>query len=277
MRFSDLQTLDDYLTAHGSMLGRKAVSSLQPLHVPGRDRLLDMSTFLRHPSEPQAHVITAGVKVLDRQKAFFCVGECGTGKTLLAQCIAHKHARGKPYRALVMAPDHLIGKWVREIEETIPGASVRRFGSWKEVLDLLQKRSSRPGKWQRPLGPEWFIIGRNQSKWDPDFHGLGEGRAGNLIFKTIVVGREPVLDERKRPVLDQRGRPTFRVVTDRVACCPQCGQVIKNNNGLPIVENDLAAKQLTCKGTYLQELHDADKKGTGLDRICPVPERYAFT
>src|SRR5260370_47153 len=159
MRFSDLQTLHYYLTAHGSMLRRKAVSS-------------------------------------------------------------------------------------------------RPFVGGRQVRALLLKRCARPGKWKGRPGPEWFIMGRTQSKWGPDFQGLGEGRAGNLIFKTIVVGREPVLDERERPVLDQRGRPRFRVVTDRVACCPKCGQVIKNKNGVPMVKKDLGDKQLTCNGTYLQELHD---------------------
>src|SRR5262249_49299670 len=93
-------------------------------------------------------------------------------------------------------------------------------------------------------------------------------------FKTMVVGREPKLDKYRRPVLDARGEPVMVTVTDRVACCPRCGQVIKNKNGVPMVEKDLGAKQLVCKGTYLQELPDHDKKTTGLDRICPVPDRF---
>ena len=88
MSLCNVETLDDYLQRHGALLGRKAVDALQPLHVPGKDPLLDMSVFLRQPFEPQAHVITAGLKVLDRQKAFFCVGECGSGKTMLGQSTA---------------------------------------------------------------------------------------------------------------------------------------------------------------------------------------------
>jgi hypothetical protein len=266
MSLCNVETLDDYLQRHGALLGRKAVDALQPLHVPGKDPLLDMSVFLRQPFEPQAHVITAGLKVLDRQKAFFCVGECGSGKTMLGQCIAHMHARGKPYRALVMCPDHLIGKWAREIEETIPGATVHRFESWKSVLTLFKKRGSRPGRWRKPVGPEWFILGRNQSKWDPDFIGLGEGAAGNLVFKNVVVGRERVYDD---------GNAKYKVVTSRVVCCPKCGQVIRDKTGVPMEEGDIGDKQLACRNTYLQELPDHDKKHTGLDRICPVPEGYA--
>jgi hypothetical protein len=83
MSFPSLETLDDYLNAYGALLGRKAISALQPLHEPGRHEPVDGSQFYREPFEPQLHVITAAVKALRRQKSIVIVGQMGVGKTLL--------------------------------------------------------------------------------------------------------------------------------------------------------------------------------------------------
>ena len=62
---------------------------------------------------------------------------------------AHQHAArpkseggydGK-YRALVLCPDHLVGKWCREIKETIPDAGVVRFGPQGEPKVSKKRRS----------------------------------------------------------------------------------------------------------------------------------------
>src|ERR1700730_8497414 len=209
MSLADCDGLVGYLKDYGKHLGRKATESLRPLHVPGRDPLLDMSGFLRQPFEPQAHVISAAVKTLRRQKSLIICGEMGTGKTLLGQCVAHLHAGGKPYRVLIMCPDHLISKWAREIQETIPGSKVFTFDrsnpkrvddSWKQVCRYAWARKRRAkvvntatgqvlpiyprAKWRKSAGPEFCIVGRNQSKWDPDFDGLGGGAGGQFVFKT---------------------------------------------------------------------------------------------
>ncbi len=45
----DIQGLDDYLKSYGSILGKKAINALAPLHVPGRDPLPDFDDMLREP------------------------------------------------------------------------------------------------------------------------------------------------------------------------------------------------------------------------------------
>ncbi len=92
-----------------------------------------------------------------------------THNSLLSAVAVHSHAAGRPYRALVFAPGHLVGsedqvgKWRREIEETVPGAIVRTIDRW---TDLLPLRRTDP-----LLGAEWWIIGRDRAKlgycWRP--------------------------------------------------------------------------------------------------------------
>ena len=133
---SAIDDMTEYLRNYGAILGKKAIHALAPLHVPSRDELPDFSDCLRDPFPAQKHVIAAAVKMFDKVGSGFLCGEMGTGKTVIGMLAAHKHAQrsrrqggsnGK-YRAIVLCPDHLIGKWCREIEETIPGVTVVRFG-----------------------------------------------------------------------------------------------------------------------------------------------------
>jgi hypothetical protein len=66
---AECKDLYEYLDRYGRDLGRKAVSSLDPLHVPGRDKAVDKTVFLRPPNDPQAHTIAAVVKALNVRSA----------------------------------------------------------------------------------------------------------------------------------------------------------------------------------------------------------------
>ena len=70
----EVTNLDEYMLAHGSLLGKQAERSLNPLHVPGRDTVPTLD-LLRDPFDAQAHVIEATRKALARQKALMLVGE----------------------------------------------------------------------------------------------------------------------------------------------------------------------------------------------------------
>ncbi len=148
-----LDTLDQYLATYGSLLGRNAQQSLTPLHNPDIQPP-KVARLLRKPFVPQAHVITASVKALQRQKAIMLVAEMGTGKTLMGQAACHTHANGKPYNAVVMCPGQLTKKWERELRLTIPGVEVQQIESWKDVFRIQR----------RPASPTWWIIGRDRCK-----------------------------------------------------------------------------------------------------------------
>jgi hypothetical protein len=426
----EINSMDAYLQNYGKILGRQAIATLAPLHVPGRDPLPEFDDLGREPFEPQKHVVAAAVQMMDESGSGFICGEMGciagesevydpvaghyrrvdeitepfhviayhdgkavvgkadvpfikgtrdlyrvtlaitgesfvctdhhrlqtrdhgfqtlrwildnpdarlvavatargctasgvdriakaeflrndvfydftvaefhnyvmagvvhhnTGKTLIGMTSIHQHAKrsGRKggsngrYRAIVLCPDHLISKWEREIKETIPEATIYRFDDWRGVARLLGR--GRKGRWPKPQGAEYYIIGRNQAKWYPDWLGtsdpyrgfLGRRVQSSLSSRNVIVDRAPVTDDDGKPVSDARGGTKLESVTARVFACPRCGSVARDRKALPLSAKDISNKKINCEGKYLQMLPQADKKHQhGLDRLCPMPERF---
>ena len=306
---SEVDSMDSYLKNYGAILGKKAIHALAPLHVPGRDQLPEFDECLREPFPAQQHVIAAAVKMLDKVQNGFIVGEMGTGKTLLGMLSVHLHASrsrsqggsGGKYRALILCPDHLIGKWCREIEETVPGAIVGRFGPQGIEVDETKKRKGKNDKpdpvskrtlhdivslldkgdglgwagykrWSKPDGPEWYVLGRNQAKWLSDWAGIAEDPEKCLSAKTAVIDKVTLVDDKGYTIYDKLGRPKKKSIFGKVYCCPSCGEVIVDKKGVPVTAKDLQAGRGTtqkfCERTYLQMLPAAaDEKPHALDRI----------
>ena len=76
---SAISSLPQYLKVHGPNLTRKAIKSLYPLHVPGKDPLPDFDDYPeeRTPLEAQQHVAAGLIKTLDKHGSGFLVGEPG--------------------------------------------------------------------------------------------------------------------------------------------------------------------------------------------------------
>ena len=285
----EITSMDGYLQNYGRILGKKAVTSLAPLHVPGRNPLPDFEDLLREPFDCQKHVAAAGIQMLNTVGSGFIVGEMGTGKTLLGMVTVYLHARqsqqkggynGK-FRCIVLCPDHLIAKWEREIKETIPGAMVQRFDDWSGIVRLLDKGYK--GRWAKPQGPEYYILGRNQAKWYPDWLGTSDpyrGFGGRMVAKplssrTIIVDRVPVAENHGKPVSAGKDGVKATCVTSRVFACPCCGAVVRDRKGVPVSGKVLSEKKLTCEGRYLQQSPSRDQKTEhGLDVISPIPARH---
>jgi clan AA aspartic protease (TIGR02281 family) len=307
---SEISSLDGYLASFGKTLGKKAVTSLRPLHVPNVSPIQEMDDLLRDPFDCQRHVIAAGVQLLNANGSGFICGEMGTGKTLLAMSAVFKHAqqaRSKGgsngnFRCLILCPDHLIGKWKREIEETIPDAKVYYFGALSKdeanarkkddgktgqrpaINDLLNLLDRRDGnRWSKPNGAEYYVIGRNQGKWFPEWLGISDpykGYSGKLVetptsSRNIIVDQVLVKDENGNNVPDGNGGLKKKCVTDRVFSCPKCGNVIRDKKGVPVSASTLSKNKMTCEGRYLQQMsRDHGDKQNGLDVISPMPEKY---
>jgi Type III restriction enzyme, res subunit len=270
-----IQTIDDYFAAFSSFHVRKASELLDPLHVPGRDPLPAFSELFRQPFEPQAHVISAAIKMLDETRRGMIVSECGTGKTLMGMLTIHKHAqqpvrkggRKGNYRAIVLCPDHLISKWRDELEETIPGVKVTTFdaagkGCKHLITDmsrLYQSVRGPKGRWRKPQGAEWYILGRDQAKLMPARSGLGNKRKG-FGRRVIEAG-----SSRKFAVdLEDENGNKKRTIARRWVC-PSCGKPIVDKNGAPI-NVPKSTKLLTCDGKFGREIPEPDRKECGLDR-----------
>ena len=254
-----IQTIDDYFAAFSSFHVKKATELLDPLHVPGSDSLTDFSDMLRQPFAAQAHVATAAIKMLDETRRGMIVAECGTGKTLIGMLTIHKHAQRSVrkggcngnYRAIVLAPDHLTKKWRDELEETIPGVNVTLFdaagkGCKHLIADmnrLYQRVRGPKGRWKKPKGAEWYILGRDQAKYMPARSGLGNKRKGFSGRLSDAGSSCRFLVE-----LDDENGAKRRMVARRWVC-PSCGKPIVDKNGAPI-NVPKSPKLMTCDGKF---------------------------
>jgi hypothetical protein len=271
---SQIDGIESYFRWHGHDLGRKANTMLSPLHTPMETPLDDMEKFPRKPFELQAHAITAARLMLDHARNGFIQGEMGVGKTIMAMCAVHNHARGKPYRAMVLCPDHLIGKWVEEIEDTIAGVTVRRVDNWKGVIDLIEvatptvrkTRGSQVSVHKRrakPSGATWLVLGRNQVKFYPGwlsvadkYRGFSGSETAPNSRHTICLGKEPVVDIRGQAVYGQHGQQLMTNSYEPVYRCPKCGTVVTGKKGLCASAADIAKTQMTCGAFMLRCVPD---------------------
>ena len=153
------ETLEEYLDRYGQLVADRARQAFEPLHVPSTDAVVTLN--LKRPMLPaQAHVITAMVKTLQRQKAVFLAAEMGTGKTQIGACAVHAHAKGKPYRAIALVPPHLIETWRAELAAIFPDRAVDIWilERWDELF--LFPRG-------KPTKPLWLIMGETLAKCGP--------------------------------------------------------------------------------------------------------------
>ena len=186
----NIETIHDYLRSHSEEIGARILSSYPSLHSPGDGLSLLVTEMLRTPYPAQALAIMGVSKRWQSARNANVIAECGAGKTLVALGCIFLHSAGRPFRALVMSPPHLVGKWARETFLTIPGVRVfviddmrnggdprephgvnevrlRRGEIVREGLhtSLSEMRRLGPKGWQRVCaGSAVFCMGREKAK-----------------------------------------------------------------------------------------------------------------
>jgi hypothetical protein len=125
----------------------------------------------------------------------------------------------RAYRACVICPGQLTEKWQREILNTIPGAIVYKLESYAQVLYLARQwaKGRDSGKKMHPMGPEFYIIGRDSLKlscgWKPVYltkpkrPGCYCPKCGYRIHKTVAGEAVPVGEDH---FFNKRGKPSVR-------------------------------------------------------------------
>ncbi|MEI8375327.1 MAG: DEAD/DEAH box helicase [Planctomycetota bacterium] len=153
------ETIQEYLDRYGPLVAERARQAFEPLHVPSTDAVVTLD-LKRAMLPAQGHVVTSAVKTLNRQKSVFLCCECGTGKSQISACTVHAHAAGKPYRAIVMCPPHIVETWRTELQHVFHEgtADVHVLESWREMLTYPR------GK---PTKPSWLIMGETIAKNGP--------------------------------------------------------------------------------------------------------------
>ena len=156
------------------------------------------------------------------------VGEMGTGKTFIGAAAAHMAGFE---RILVLCPPHLVPKWKREVEMTVPGV---RAAIVESITDLERLRLSVGS------GPLFAVMSREKAKlsyrWMP------------AVIQRWAVSRGRLLRD------EETGEPF------RVPCCPDCTAQIVDKDGVPLTDADLNRRKHTCAGCG-SPLWQADKSG----------------
>lgn len=212
-----LATPDDYLRAWAPALGQQLDQLVIPRVQAGSAVPDHWSALHRTPFPAQGDVIQALSATLDEVSSGILVGEPGTGKTLMMATIPWDlfvRRQGRTgYRVLVVAPDHLIDKWRREIVATIPQASAQVIGSWHEALAV-------PARWaHRPTHPEYWIIGRDCAKYSYGRRFAGQWRPRRSYWTCPDCGH--ILQNPETGALWDGHHMTTPNRTNRR--CPYCG------------------------------------------------------
>ncbi|HEY9075123.1 MAG TPA: DUF6094 domain-containing protein [Anaerolineaceae bacterium] len=242
----DVKGLSDFMKAQGEKIAAHVLETYRPLYNldPTADEtaILDTLGTGRKPlpgqERPgllptQRHAAAAMARSVRKNGVGNMQGEMGIGKTSIGAAVI---ALLQSYPALIVCPPHLVPKWIREIEEVIPGAharELRRIGrnanemaDANDVRDFLEQyqAAAQNAKEKGLPTPRWVaVVAHTSAKF-------GAG------WQPAVV-----MCKTEHPLAGKR--------VDACAC-PACGKTItKEEDGfeVPVTDpKDLADKRRFC-------------------------------
>lgn len=205
----------------------------------------DLTKLKRVPKGAQGDAIRAAAVSLQRNGAVTICGTMGTGKTLMgaaaswyasATAALHTTATSDSTRTIVVCPPHLVLKWKREVETTVPGA---RAVVVRTITDLETALRS------QARGPLYVVLSREAAK----------------------------LSYRWRPAVVERRWLDPREGVRKRLCCPGCGGELVDREGNVLDAEDLARKRRRCE-VVLSPTGPADGCGEALWQAEVAPSRY---
>ncbi len=227
--------LSEFIRDFGSDLMAAVERDNPPVYSnnPNAERSRVLQGLLRKPFEAQANAIQAVSALLfdANEKAAILNAEMGTGKTMMAISLAAIALNQNLKHTLVISPPHLVYKWRREIQETIPGARVWVLNGPDTLAKLLKLREVL--RISPDQTPEFFIIGRVRMR-------LGyHWRHAFMLRKFRRVVCEDQTDERSS---------RFAMATEHPAC-PRCGEWVRDEDGnlMSAMSIQSQTRQLACK------------------------------
>ena len=219
--------LGDFIDRFKDAIAQRVVESYPPLYRPSENGGT-LPRLLRKPLGAQADAIKGAALSLKAHRGTTVVGEMGTGKTFIGAAAAYM-AGFK--RILVVCPPHLVPKWKREVEMTVPGA---RAAVVESITDLERLRLS------IGPGPLFAVMSREKAKlsyrWKPAVIQRWATSRGRLIR------------------MEETGEPF------RVPCCPSCTAQAVDKDGVPLTDAVLNRKKHVCAACG-SPLWQADNSG----------------
>ncbi len=205
--------LSEFVDTYRNAIAARVVESYPPLYRPSTNGH-HLPQLLRSPIGAQADAVRGTALSLQAHRGTTVVGEMGTGKTFIAAAAAHMAGFR---RILVVGPPHLMRKWKREVEQTVPNA---RAAIVRSISDLEALRTS------HGPGPLFVVMSRERAKlsyrWKPAIVERWPAPAGRLLRD------------------EETGEPI------RVACCPDCHALIVDGEGVPLTGTQLSRRRHRC-------------------------------
>ena len=223
--------LGEFIDSFKEAIARRVVESYPPLYRPSENGGI-LPRLLRKPLGAQADAIKGAALSLEAHRGTTVVGEMGTGKTFIGAAAAHMAGFR---RVLILCPPHLVPKWKREVEMTVPGA---RAAIVESITDLEMLRFSIGS------GPLFVVMSREKAKL-------------SYRWKAAVIERWATSKGRLIRI-EETGEPF------KVPCCPDCTAQVVDKDGVPLTDKVLNRRKHTCAGCG-SPLWQADNSG---------PKRY---
>ena len=226
--------LGEFIDKFKDAIAGRVIESYPPLYRPSESGRR-LPRLLRKPLEAQADAIRGAALSLEAHQGTNVVGEMGTGKTFIGAAAAHMAG----FRCiLVLCPPHLVPKWKREVEVTVPFA---RAVIVKSITDMERLRLSTGS------GPLFAVMSRERAK---------------LSYRWQAAVIERWATSKGRLIRDEETGEPFRV-----PCCPDCTAQIVDKDGVPLTDADLNRRKHTCNHCG-SPLWQADNSG---------PKRYPLS
>ena len=218
--------LGEFIENHKDGIARRVIESYPPIYQPnkpGQDKPLP--SLLRRPIGAQEHALRGTVLSLKENRGTTVVGEMGTGKTFIGAAAAYIAG----FRSiLVLCPPHLVRKWKREIEITVPDAKAVIVETITDMENLKKVVHT---------GPLFTIMSRERAKL-------------SFLWKPAVITR-PVLKSRREEEKDQEELEKVQEEKEKepqmFLACPECYKQVTDDDGIPISYKRMDIKHHTCQ------------------------------
>lgn len=244
--FTELTTvneLQDFLEGNAGAIAEVMAERYQPMYAkPTIDEWNKLAPLLKGKSLPgrktagllpaQKHVAIAASRSVQEQGWVDIIAEMGCGKT--AMSLATLELIPNAYPAIVLSPGHIVQKWAREVEEVIPGARGVVIDSLQELVEFVHLYT--PGE------KVVVVLSKERAK-------LGSG------WEHATVTRR----KRFRKINQETGAVSY--VTHTVHCCPTCGAIVTDEEGLALTK--LPKKRLYCRSKIKRWIGDPYDKTKG--------------
>lgn len=138
----EVKSIDDYFQKYGPSVIENVMKGIEP-KIP-RMSTVKHKLKTKTPFPVQAEAINGAVNHLKNHDFVILNGAMGTGKTMMSMLttvLLHE-----TFRAIIMAPGHILEKWRDEIIEEVENASVSIINDFSEVAKLRHLKGTKPSR-----------------------------------------------------------------------------------------------------------------------------------